>query len=236
MCINSVHMCLLVSYSVRSSLFYLLNYSVRESRTGRNVTYKALKLDRHCDGYWAKLLHSYIKLPSSCPEESLARLKYALDILKAAATEIFEDDNYPPAIVLDDLSQTLKQLDGKQMVQLLQDTAKDISDEKYLTVLFVSSGSAVPNLMRSRSSASRLLGRITVGDITNKQAADYLTCRCPNISKDTIAKAVSLVGGRFVDLIIAAFIINTEYGDNLEQELLESREMLQWAQSASLPK
>ena len=114
-------MCLVVSYSVRSSLFYLLNYSVRESRTGRNITCKALKLDRHCDGYWAKLLHSYIKLPSSCPEESLARLKYALDILKAAATEIFKDDNYPPAIVLDDLSQTLKQPDGKRMVQLLQD-------------------------------------------------------------------------------------------------------------------
>ena len=90
--------------------------------------------------------------------------------------------------------------------------------------------------MRSKSSASRLLGRITVGDITDKQAADYLTCRCPNISKDTIAKAVSLVGGRFVDLIIAALIINTEYGDNLEKELLESREMLQRAQLASLPK
>ena len=30
--------CACTCYSVRFSLFYLLNYSVRESRTGRNVT------------------------------------------------------------------------------------------------------------------------------------------------------------------------------------------------------
>ena len=43
-----------------------------------------------------------------------------------------------------------------------------------------------------------------VGDITDKEAVGYLTCMCPNASKDVVAKAVQLFGGRFIHLTIAA--------------------------------
>ena len=84
-------------------------------------------------------------------------------------------------------------------MQLLQDTAKHISDDKLVIVAFASSDSLIPNLMRARSSASRLIGRVVIGDITDEQALDYLTCLCNDASSDELATVVKLVGGRFID-------------------------------------
>ena len=99
--------------------------------------------------------------------------------------------------MFDNMSQMLKRYDGDgiQAVELLQDTAKERSDKRKLIVLFAFSKSGVPNLMNARSSASRLIHTIRVGDVTDKQALDYLTCLCHNASKDDIATAVKFVGG-----------------------------------------
>ena len=174
--------------------------------------YSALKIDAYCESSWAKLC-SFVNFPlESCPKESSARLEYALQILETAATEIYFEDN---------TAQILKRSDGLHIIHLLQDTAKRISDTKHLIFLFASSESSVPNIVRSRSSVSRLFRTITMADISNEKGVDYLTCMCPNSTKGVITSAVRLVGGRFVDLFTASLIINHGYADELEKILLQ---------------
>ena len=73
-----------------------------------------------------------------------------------------------------------------------------------MVVLFASSESSVPNIMKSCSAKSQLVYTLNIGDITDKEAVNYLTCRCPNATKDVIAKAVQLIGGCFIHLTIVA--------------------------------
>lgn len=196
---------------------------------------KALKIDT----YWGASIRSYINLPLTiCPDNSLARLESALEILIQVTIEIFEKDKYPPTVVFDNLPQILTKPEGIEAVGLLQDVAKEMSDNRWLIVLFSSSESGVTNLMKSRSSASRLIHTVKVGDLTDKQAFDYLTCRCHNASKDEIADAVRLVGGRVVDLVTAARTMNArDMKMTLEQQLLKAREgLLQKSLMTSLPK
>ena len=188
--------------------------------------YEALKISIYCKGYWAKL-SSYLKLPSEiCHDDPLDRLKFAFQILRQVATEIIQEERYIPAVVFDNLSQILKQqkFNGMQVMAALQDTAKFISDDGLLIVVFASSGSGIPNLLNARSSVSRLFGGVDVGDITDEQALEYLTCLCNDASSDEIAAAVKLVGGHFTDLLSAAAILS-ERGDHrnetLEQRLLK---------------
>ena len=68
---------------------------------------------------------------------------------------------------------------GTRIVHFLQDTAKDESDDGFRVVLFASSESSVPNIMQSRSAISRLRHTIHIGDITDKEAFESLTCMCP---------------------------------------------------------
>ena len=186
--------------------------------------YSALKIDAYCESFLTRLC-SYVNFPSrSCPKESSARLKYALHILETAATEIYFEDNRSPSVVFDNTAQILKRSDGAQIVHLLQDTAKGISDTRHLIFLFASSESSVPNIMRSRSSVSRLFRTITMVDINDEEAVDYLTCMCPNATKGVITSTVRLVGGRFVDLLTASQIINDGMADELEEILLQKVE------------
>ena len=52
--------------------------------------------------------------------------------------------------------------------------------------------------MQSHSAKSRLRHIIHIGDIMDKEAFEYLTCMCPNASKEYVTKAVELFGGRFI--------------------------------------
>ena len=166
--------------------------------------YSALKIKDYCDSTWAGI-RSLMNLPSNaCPDEPVARFKYALEVLELAAAEICQDDGVPPLVVFDNTAQILMQPDGVKIIHLLQDTAKDVSDKRYMLVLFASRESSVPNIMKSRSAISPLVHTLIIGDITDKEAVNYLTCRCPNATNDVIAKAVQLIGGRFIHLTIVA--------------------------------
>ena len=183
--------------------------------------YSALKIDAYCKSYWARL-GSFVNLPSeSCPKESSARLEYALHILETAATEIYFKDNHSPSVVFDNTAQILKRSDGLHIIHRLQDTAKRISDTRHLIFLFASSESSVPNIIRSRSSVSRLFRTITMVDIRDEEAVEYLTCMCPNATKGVITSAIRLVGGRFVDLLAASQIISDGDADKLKEILLQ---------------
>ena len=192
----------------------ILYVSVNHDGDVSDSLYSALKISKFCDS----TLRSYVRVPSrSCPDDSSARFKYALEILKEAATEMFIEDKYPP-IVFDTTEQTLLHPDGVKNIQLLQDLAKEISDKKFLIFLFSSNKNSVPSIMQTQSSASRMHEVIKMGDITDEEAVNFLTCMCPNATKDAITNAVRLVGGRFSDLDIAAEHINAGIidGDKLE--------------------
>ena len=182
--------------------------------------YSAMKLLDSCESNWVAI-RSHVP-PGICQMESSAHFKYTLKILYQAAGEIFSEDKYPPTVVFDNMAQILQYPDGIQTIDILQDFAKDTSDEKVLNFVFASSGSSVPNIMRSRSSKSRLHEIITVGDITDEEAVNYLSCMCPNATKDVITNAVRLVGGRFNDLVVAAHYIQKGKANKLENGLLTS--------------
>ena len=61
-----------------------------------------------------------------------------------------------------------------------------------------------------------------VGDITDEEAVNYLTCMCPNATKDVITNAVKLVGGQFNDLVVAVSYVKQEMANELEYILLSS--------------
>ena len=203
--------------------------------------YQSLRINEYCEGFWVTF-YTFLKLPLKvCPDDPLSRLEYGLKILTQAATEIVQEEGYIPVVVFDNLSQTLKQqrFDGKQMVAMLQDAAKEMSDDKLLIVVFAASDSSVPNLMRARSSISRLIGTIDVGDITDEQASNYLTCMCDNASSDDVATAVNLVGGRFFDLLSAARIIKTHrdgVNETLEKLLLDTLQDLEKTLLGAVPR
>ena len=188
-----------------------------------DVLYSALRISEFCKSNWASL-RSYVGVPSrSCPKTPSDRFKYALEVLEAAATEIFSEDKSPPSLVFDGTEQILQLVGGVKIIHTLQDLAKEISDRKILILLFSSSESSVPNIMLTRSSTSRLHELITVGDISDEQAVEYLSCMCPNATKDDIKSAVELVGGRFSDLVVAQDYINRGIGyDNLKRFFLDS--------------
>ena len=183
--------------------------------------WSALKLEDYCQSSWAKIL-SYPNVPPHtfiCSSSPSDRLHFALKILTEVAAQISEEDGIPPVVVFDNTAQILNYPDGLKSVHLLQDTAKIVSDEGFMIVLFASSESSIPTIMRSRSSISRLHDVFEVGDITDEEAADYLICMCPNATKDVIAKTVQLIGGRFAHLKTAVGYINRGEADQLQTKL-----------------
>ena len=184
--------------------------------------YSAMKFLDYCESHWVALRSHFGVPPGICQVESIAHFKHALRVLHQGAGEISSEDKYPPTVVFDNMAQILRYPDGIQTITVLQDFAKDTTDEKVLNILFASSESSVLNIMRSRSSKSRLHEIIIVGDITDEEAIHYLSCMCPDATKDVVSKAVSLVGGRFNDLVIAAHYIQKGKANKLENGLLTS--------------
>ena len=210
----------------------ILYVSVGSNGDVSSSLYSALKIDVFCNSAWARMF-SFLKVPiESCSSEWPGRLDYALEILTKAATEIFFEDKYPPSVIFDNTAHILKRPEGTEMIHLLQDTAKQVSDTRHLIFLFASSESSVPVIMRSRSSKSRLVGSIEISDIADKEAAEYLKCRCPNATKNAITNAVRLVGGRFIDLAtVAVEMINQRKTEkvlmrNAWADIIESLEKL----------
>ena len=91
----------------------------------------------------------------------------------------------------------------------LQDMAKDAVDKGYMKVLFLSSESSVPNILQSQSAKSRMRSTIYVGDISDNEAIECITCLCKN---ELITRAVHYFGGRFIHLRLAATDIEMSGG------------------------
>ncbi|CAG8753103.1 14648_t:CDS:2, partial [Acaulospora morrowiae] len=89
-----------------------------------------------------------------------------------------------------------------EILDILQDDAKDnAEDGKYIAVFVCSEGN-VPRRMHPRSSWSRAEEPIEIGDLSREESLNYLIKR--GIKIGTAEKLFDLVGGRIVDLKLIA--------------------------------
>ena len=181
--------------------------------------YSALRIEEYCDSAWAKML-SYMRIQSPvCAKKE--RLEYALQLLMQVCSEVHDTTGIAPLIIFDNTARILKKKDGKRTLSHLQDMAKEAVDSgEYMNVLFLSSESSVPNILRSRSAKSRMRSTLYVGDISDEEAIEYIACMCKNASKELVTRAVHYFGGRFIHLWQAATNININ-GDAGLQKLIQ---------------
>ena len=181
--------------------------------------YSALRIEEYCDSTWAEIRSYIMRIPSPvCAEKE--RLKYALQLLMQVCSDVHDATGIAPLIIFDNTALILKKKDGKRTLSHLQDLAKEAVDRgDYMNVLFLSSERSVPNILRSRSAKSRMRSILYVGDISDKEAIEYIACMCKNASNELVTRAVHYFGGRFIHLWQAAADINTYGGAGLQDTI-----------------
>ena len=145
--------------------------------------YSALRIQEYCDSMWAKIRSSLGIQSSVCPIKE-ERLEYALRLLTQVCSEVHDATGILLLIIFDNTALILNTPDDIHTINTLQDMAKEAVDIGYMTVLFLSSESSVPNIFRSRSAKSRMHSTLFVGDISDEEAIEYITCLCKNASNE----------------------------------------------------
>ncbi|CAG8700750.1 12481_t:CDS:2, partial [Ambispora gerdemannii] len=117
---------------------------------------------------------------------------------KRASAVYKKKHNKPPVIVYDNISRLVHK--NSEILDILQDDAKDNADDRKYIAVFVSSEGSVPRRMESRSAWSRAdKPVIEIGDLSEKESIDYLVNK-RKIVEEEAKKLYELVGGRIVDL------------------------------------
>ncbi|CAH1768579.1 14851_t:CDS:2, partial [Entrophospora sp. SA101] len=122
----------------------------------------------------------------------------ALKAFKRAGAVYKAKHNKPPVIIYDNVSRLVYK--NPEILDILQDDAKDNADDRKYIAVFVSSEGSVPRRMESRSSWSRAKKPVMeIGDLSEKESMDYLVNK-RKISSSEANKIYELVGGRIVEL------------------------------------
>ncbi|CAJ0756981.1 11070_t:CDS:2 [Entrophospora sp. SA101] len=122
----------------------------------------------------------------------------ALDAFKHASIIYKKKYGKPPIIVYDNISQLVYK--NPEILDILQDDAKNNADDRKYIAVFVSSEGSVPRRMESRNSWSRAKKPVMeIGDLSEKESMDYLVNK-RKISSSEANKIYELVGGRIVEL------------------------------------
>jgi len=118
-----------------------------------------------------------------------------------------------PVLILDNVNR----LPGPILAQF-QDFAKEASDKAIATLVFVSSEGSVPRRMQERSSWSRKQRILQIGDVSQKEALEYLQLR--GIDTKLATAVYSLVGGWII--LLRNAVNNLRNGlalDDIQQDL-----------------
>ncbi|CAG8680093.1 7524_t:CDS:2, partial [Ambispora leptoticha] len=122
----------------------------------------------------------------------------ALKAFKRASAVYKAKNGRPPVIVYDNISRLVHK--NSEILDILQDDAKDNADDRKYIAVFVSSEGSVPRRMESRSAWSRADKPVMeIGDLSEKESIDYLINK-RKINSVEAKKLYELVGGRIVDL------------------------------------
>ncbi|CAG8651761.1 4208_t:CDS:2 [Ambispora gerdemannii] len=124
--------------------------------------------------------------------------KRAMEAFKRASEVYKAKHGKPPVIVYDNVSRMVHK--NPEILDILQDDAKDNADDRKYIAVFVSSEGSVPRRMESRSAWSRADKPVMeIGDLSEKESMDYLIDK-RKINSVEAKKLYELVGGRIVDL------------------------------------
>ncbi|CAJ0746182.1 8876_t:CDS:2 [Entrophospora sp. SA101] len=154
----------------------------------------------------------------------------ALDAFKHASIIYKKKYGKPPIIVYDNISQLVYK--NPEILDILQDDAKNNADDRKYIAVFVSSEGSVPRRMESRNSWSRAKKPVMeIGDLSEKESMDYLVNK-RKISSSEANKIYELVGGRIVELKTVAddFLAGQSFKVIKQQILREVEKKFQSAQ------
>ncbi|CAJ0914601.1 233_t:CDS:2, partial [Entrophospora sp. SA101] len=154
----------------------------------------------------------------------------ALKAFKRAGAVYKAKHNKPPVIIYDNVSRLVYK--NPEILDILQDDAKDNADDRKYIAVFVSSEGSVPRRMESRSSWSRAKKPVMeIGDLSEKESMDYLVNK-RKISSSEANKIYELVGGRIVELKTVAddFLAGQSFKVIKQQILREVEKKFQSAQ------
>ncbi|CAI2183564.1 1328_t:CDS:2 [Funneliformis geosporum] len=128
----------------------------------------------------------------------ISEWKRAMRAFKRASTVYKAKYGKPPVIVYDNVSRLVHK--NPEILDILQDDAKDNADDRKYIAVFVSSEGSVPRRMESRSSWSRADKPVMeIGDLSKEESINYLVDK-RKIKKEEAIRLYELVGGRIVDL------------------------------------
>ncbi|PWW73566.1 hypothetical protein C7212DRAFT_365847 [Tuber magnatum] len=121
--------------------------------------------------------------------------------------EVFEKNKgRPPVLVLDNVNRLAQR--NPELLNILQDIAKDAADDRLFITVFVTSEGQAPIQMLGRSASSRLGDVIEIGDLNDDEAMDFL-CNKRAITESGARDIYGLVGGRIGLLARAANKLNS---------------------------
>ncbi|CAG8567368.1 9424_t:CDS:2 [Ambispora leptoticha] len=124
--------------------------------------------------------------------------KRAMEAFKRASAMYKKKHNKPSVIVYDNVSRLVHK--NPEILDILQDDAKDNADDRKYIAVFVSSEESIPRRMESRSAWSRAKKpAIEIGDLNEEESMEYLTKKL-KINEVEAKKLYELVGGRIVEL------------------------------------
>ncbi|CAG8568627.1 9594_t:CDS:2 [Gigaspora rosea] len=130
----------------------------------------------------------------------------AMDAFKRASAVYKTKHNKPPVIIYDNLSRLVHI--NPEILDILQDDAKDNADDRKYIAVFVSNEGDVPRRISvTRSSWLRAEEPIEIGDLSREESLNYLinkrgikTVKEGKVDTTEAEKLFDLVGGRIVDL------------------------------------
>ncbi|CAG8662707.1 783_t:CDS:2, partial [Ambispora leptoticha] len=103
----------------------------------------------------------------------VSKWERAIKAFKRAGAVYKAKHNKPPVIVYDNVSRLAHK--NPEILDILQDDAKDNADDRKYIAVFVSSEGSVPRRMESRSAWSRADKPVMeIGDLSEKESIDYL--------------------------------------------------------------
>ncbi|RHZ45681.1 hypothetical protein Glove_661g6 [Diversispora epigaea] len=120
-----------------------------------------------------------------------------IEIFRHASEMYKEKHGKPPVIIYDNVSRLVHK--NSEILDILQDEAKDNADERTYIAVFVSSEGSVPRRMQLRSAWSRAEDPIEIGDLTEEESFNYLINK-RKIDATEAGKLYDLIGGRILEL------------------------------------
>ncbi|CAG8731673.1 7501_t:CDS:2, partial [Funneliformis caledonium] len=129
----------------------------------------------------------------------------------------------PSVIIYDNVSRLVHK--NPEILDILQDDAKDNADDQKYIAVFVSSEGSVPRRMESRSSWLHAKKPVMeISDLDKEESMEYLVKK-HSIKEEDAKKLYDLVGGRIVDLKTVAddFLVGQKF-EIIKQSILDEVE------------